>query len=144
MNRPLLLSLVLVVSGAFAILMPLFFVLDFLFDLGGHSVDGTPVSRTEFYDSVDLKGLYFWGFCCVNAWAIWRRGAWSRHLILLMNVAPILYALVSGYITSARIPELIFGIPGIVYLAWYLFKKPNVVDYFTAPDIPLEDDGSKP
>ena len=138
MKRPLFISFLLVVSGAFALLLPLMFGLDLLLDVSSYRIDGIPVSRAEFLDSAGLIALYIWVFSCVAAWAVWWRVAWSRYLILLMYVGPTLYALFSGRFTV----ESIVGFLGLVIGYWYFFRKPNVVEYFTmASNIPLEDDG---
>ena len=130
-QRPLLITLGMYMSFATAIFV-LFLLLLTVFLSGltdTHTVSGEPVTRGALLMYVVPTILAIASACFLLAYAFWREHAWSRDLVILMNISPMILLVVQGELLAALVTGLSES-PWLLFTVWYFHGKKNVVAYY--------------
>jgi len=133
-GRPLLITVGMYVAPGFGALFLLFL---FLIPFGGgaYTVNGDVVSGAEFLREGGLLVALTGTSLLAVGYAIWQERSWSRWAMVvfwLIQVAGAIgQGLSHGGIAEVAGPLASLLLP-IVLAWWYLFEKPNVVEYYRA------------
>jgi hypothetical protein len=131
-RRPLLLRFAPIYFGGWGGGMCIGFPLA-LFDVGSFSINGEPVSGPEFAARVYPAALPLAVAAVVLAWGFHRQRPWTRKATLVLLAAVVvgsaLVGLVSGAVVHALMISL-FGPVQLAVIAWYFYRKRNVVAYY--------------
>lgn len=114
------------VAGAFCLLMTFL-----IFGAGPSatfSVNGQQVTR-EYFTSVALPPIILTGSIFLAIWyGFWRERPWSRHLVMVFWLLPMVLILAVSP-DGLAIGELMIN---AAIAGWYFYFKRNVVDYYQA------------
>jgi len=134
---PSLLKIILSISLAFT-LITIIGILSTLVTsiiVGKAYINGNEVSPWEAfnYGWPFFLGIIVWGFVHgIIAYSLWFQRTWAREAIIAFNVfIPILFVLAVIFIPiSPDLIVILFLIILLMFSAWYLYFKSNVVNYF--------------
>ena len=92
---------------------------------------GKEIPLGEVRGRVILMLLFWWGFAASVGLGAWYRKPWSRHIFFgVFGIGFILAAV--ELISTQSIAALFANLVGVGAVAWYLYRKDNVVEYFDA------------
>lgn len=132
-KRPLLLTLLMALYG-FTAAVGLLIVAMSVLGSGPYTVDGEPVSKAEFLRTTLSFLVPMILGAGVLAYALWKEKVWGRHMLLavvaIALLAPILVPLAGGQTMEGWLGVLITSLLFIGFLAWYLYRKRTVVEYY--------------
>lgn len=106
--------------------------------IGTYRINGQQVSPDEFLTRAMPLFLTVGAAVGTIAYGVWRDRAWARPLllgfVLTITVAPVIMAALTGGNVAELLPSAVVMLLFTGFLAWYLYRKSNVVAYFDADD----------
>ena len=133
MKQPLAIQ-ILTWFAAFASMGMFLSILLAIVDIGPHVMGGERVTRSEWLHIAAPLVTAIGCLMALIAYGLCARKPWSRHLVITMFVAIIVYASTLGALNVLRHAIMWRAIVNATFFgsaaAWYLYLKPNVAAYF--------------